>query len=293
MPPGTKKRKSSKKKKKLGGNSNNNNNALFYTSASATNSHFHDEEVLIHDGDQETDSGEFSFSASRDHQFNYREKTREKQLEISHSESSIDKNKSNALKNGSNKANIVAIEEGGTIQLEKELKLEGESMSHNINIDYVEPTRFPREGGLQWSSSSSSKPAMSKDIVRVTTSASDIDIVALHSIGSSEKENEKRELGVMDEKTRASDVFMDTGLEKRDNKAVATSDVKISVALKDDNKRDLSYDAPAVDASVHADDMNGSPHDHQPLVALVPRPVQTTSWKSCCGLFEVFAGSNK
>ncbi|KAI8569001.1 hypothetical protein RHMOL_Rhmol02G0245100 [Rhododendron molle] len=32
--------------------------------------------------------------------------------------------------------------------------------------------------------------------------------------------------------------------------------------------------------------------DSQPLVASAPRPVQTTSWMSCCGLFEVFTGGS-
>ncbi|XP_019247639.1 PREDICTED: uncharacterized protein LOC109227086 [Nicotiana attenuata] len=123
----------------------------------------------------------------------------------------------------------------------------------------------------------------------------------LHSIESSAKENEERDLGVMDEKTRVSDVLVDTGLEKMDNEAnatlhddaVATSDAKPSAALRNEEKLELSSDTHAVHASVRADEMKGSPHDDQTPVALVPRPVQTTSWKSCCGLFEVFAGSNK
>ncbi|KAJ8531517.1 hypothetical protein K7X08_026951 [Anisodus acutangulus] len=208
------------------------------------------EEDLRRDDNKETDGGEVSYPASQDHQ-----------LEISHSGSFFDENKSSAVKNGSKEANIVAIEGRGTVQVERELKLEGESSSHNINIEHVGPARFPHEGGLRRrSSSSSSKPAMSEDIVQVATSAPD---------------------------------FVDTRLEKRDNEAVETSGAKPSVAQNDDGKLECSYDEPAVDACVHADDMNGSLHDHQLPVALVPRPVQTTSWKSCCGLFEVFAGSNK
>ncbi|KAM3239394.1 putative protein DDB [Capsicum annuum] len=412
MPSGPKKRKAARRKKLLEENNNNNKNnnnvSQLSTSDSAVNSQYHGKEDLKHGGHKEIDVGEVGSAASQDHQFNGREGTGKKQLEISHSESSVDKSKSNALKKGSNEAKKVAIEGGDTV--------EGESMSHNSNVERVEPLRLPHEGGcLRRRSSSNSKPAMSEDTIQVATSASDIDIVALHSIGSSEKENEKRELDIMDEKTR-------------DNKAVATSDTKISVALKDDDKLDLSYDAPAVDVSVHADDINSfpgdknksnslkkgsneankvaiekegsmshnsniervepsrfphegglrrrssssskpamsedivqvatsssdidtvtlhsigssdkenekrildalatsnakpfvavkdndklelsynapavdagvhaddmksSPPDHQTPVALVPRPAQTTSWKSCCGLFEVFAGSNK
>ncbi|XP_060189559.1 uncharacterized protein LOC132618540 [Lycium barbarum] len=278
MPSGAKKRKAAKKKKKLGGN----NNAQSSKSATVTNSHSHGEEDLRPGDNKETDGGEVSHLASQDHQ-----------LEISHSKSSIDENKSNAVKNGDKKAKLVAKGDGGSIQVERESKLEGESTSHNNNIEHAGPVRFPHEGGLRRRSSSSSKPAMSEDIVQVATSASDIDALTLHPIGSSKQENEKRKLGVMDEKTRASDVFVSTGLKKRDGEAVATSDAKPSVDLKDDDKLELSYDAPTVDASVHGGDINGSPHDHQPPIALGPRPAQTTSWKSCCGLFELFAGSNK
>ncbi|XP_015070311.1 uncharacterized protein LOC107014765 isoform X2 [Solanum pennellii] len=247
-------------------------------------------ENLKHGDEKETDGGDVSYSASQDHQFNGNEGTREKQLEIPHSESSIDNNKSNALEKRSNEVNKVAMVEGGIVQVERELKLEDESMRNNINIERVEPAKFPREGGLRKRSSSSSKPSMSEDIVQVATTASDIDNEAF---GSSEKENEKRELGVMDEKTRTLNVVEKTGLEKRDYEAVATSNAKPFKAVKDDDKLEISYNVPVVDAGVRANNMEGSTHEHQPLVALDPRPVQTTSWKSCCGLFEVFAGSNK
>ncbi|CAK9163652.1 unnamed protein product, partial [Ilex paraguariensis] len=57
------------------------------------------------------------------------------------------------------------------------------------------------------------------------------------------------------------------------------------------------YNAPGADTS------NGAEHlkdpevpecsDIQPLGDSALRPVQTTSWKSCCGLFELLTGSNK
>ncbi|KAL7142549.1 hypothetical protein ABFS83_08G130800 [Erythranthe nasuta] len=31
----------------------------------------------------------------------------------------------------------------------------------------------------------------------------------------------------------------------------------------------------------------------EPLLARAPRPVETTSWKSCCGLFDLFSGSGR
>lgn len=93
----------------------------------------------------------------------------------------------------------------------------------------------------------------------------------LHSVESSGKENEERDLGVMDEKTRVSEVLVDTGLEKMDNEvnatlhddAVATSDAKPSAALRNEEKLELSSDTHAVHASVRADEMKGSPLDDQ------------------------------
>ncbi|VFQ97083.1 unnamed protein product [Cuscuta campestris] len=58
----------------------------------------------------------------------------------------------------------------------------------------------------------------------------------------------------------------------------------------------LSYSAPKIEASVEADPLTDSKlsesADSQHQNGLAIRPVQT-SWKGCCGLFELFKGSNR
>ncbi|KAK6797258.1 hypothetical protein RDI58_004960 [Solanum bulbocastanum] len=175
------------------------------------------------------------------------------------------------------------------------------------------------------------KAAISEDIVQVTTSASDADNVIASAVEPVLKEKGEENLCVVDEKDTASDtvvenwkenlgaivdkatiseVLMETGSEKRDETATAAScdaraissgntlentDAKASATLENEEKIEAPYSAPKIDASVSAD-VKESParecHDHQ-LTVLPSRPVQTTSWKSCCGLFELFAGSNR
>ncbi|KAH0696907.1 hypothetical protein KY290_014330 [Solanum tuberosum] len=175
------------------------------------------------------------------------------------------------------------------------------------------------------------KAAISEDIVQVTTSASDADNVIASAVELVVKEKGEENLCVVDEKDTASDtvvenwkenlgaivdkatiseVLMETVSEKRDETATAAScdvsaissgntlentDAKASATLENEEKIEAPHSTPKIDASVSAD-VKESParecHDHQ-LTALPSRPVQTTSWKSCCGLFELFAGSNR
>ncbi|TMW83673.1 hypothetical protein EJD97_001001 [Solanum chilense] len=175
------------------------------------------------------------------------------------------------------------------------------------------------------------KAAISEDIVQVTASASDADNVIASAVESVVEEKGKENLCVVDEKDTASDtvvenwkenlgaivdkatiseVLMETGSEKRDETATAVScnasaissgntlestDAKAFATLENEEKIEAPHSAPKIDASVSAD-VKESParecHDHQ-FTALPSRPVQTTSWKSCCGLFELFAGSNR
>ncbi|XP_015066101.1 uncharacterized protein LOC107011207 isoform X1 [Solanum pennellii] len=175
------------------------------------------------------------------------------------------------------------------------------------------------------------KAAISEDIVQVTASASDADNVIASAVESVVEEKGEENLCVVDEKDTASDtvvenlkenlgaivdkatiseVLMETGSEKRDETATAVScnasaissgntlestDAKAFATLENEEKIEAPHSAPKIDASVSAD-VKESParecHDHQ-FTALPSRLVQTTSWKSCCGLFELFAGSNR
>ncbi|KAL3345043.1 hypothetical protein AABB24_024147 [Solanum stoloniferum] len=175
------------------------------------------------------------------------------------------------------------------------------------------------------------KAAISEDIVQVTTSASDADNVIASAVEPVLKEkgeenlcvvgekdtasdtvveNWKENLGAIVDKATISEVLMETGSEKIDETTTAAScdasaissgntlentDAKASATLENEEKIEAPHSAPKIDASVSAD-VKESParecHDHQ-LTVLPSRPVQTTSWKSCCGLFELFAGSNR
>ncbi|KAL2494599.1 uncharacterized protein Fot_38356 [Forsythia ovata] len=66
--------------------------------------------------------------------------------------------------------------------------------------------------------------------------------------------------------------------------AEATSDANECAAQGTDDKLTLSYSV----AENEKD--SGVP---KPMVASTPRAVQTTSWKSCCGLFEILTGSER
>ncbi|KAM3284767.1 hypothetical protein P3S67_023566 [Capsicum chacoense] len=182
------------------------------------------------------------------------------------------------------------------------------------------------------STSDLDKTAISENIVQVTTSASAADNVSTSTVESVVKEKGEENLCVVDEKGAASDtvvdnceenfgaivdkatiseVLMETGSEKRNEAVSAASsdvsaisngnslentDAKASATLENEEKIEVPHSAPKIDASVCADNVKESParecHDRQ-VTALPSRPVQTTSWKNCCGLFELFAGSNR
>lgn len=397
MPSGAKKRKAAKKKKQV--------QAIEPPSRSTGS--FPGEEDLKRD-DKESDS-EGSSPASQDYQNHQNQFTEgevedgEKQLDDSH-DRSVEENEFNGVKHEGKEVEIVGNEEGGLVQVERELKVECESESQKISVENAETMIESNRGGLQRSSSSSSssvekydvadkndvvvddaptvelvkdieslldknsivvddapavelvkdneslpdeqvadilvettsacdldKAAISEDIVQVTTSASDADNVIASAVEPVVKEKGEENLCVVDEKDTASDtvvenwkenlgaivdkatiseVLMETVSEKRDETATAAScdasaissgntlentDAKASAILENEEKIEAPHSIPKIDASVSAD-VKESParecHDHQ-LTALPSRPVQTTSWKSCCGLFELFAGSNR
>lgn len=180
------------------------------------------------------------------------------------------------------------------------------------------------------SASDLDKAAISEDVVQVTTSASDADNVTGSTVKPVVKEKGAEKLYVVDEKDTAldtvtenweenldvvvdkatvSEVLVETRLEKRDEAASAVScevsavstgnavpntDIKASLNIENEDKVEPPHNG---DVGVCADNVKEFPanefHDHQLKVALPSRPVQTTSWKGCCGLFELFAGSNR
>ncbi|XP_059669291.1 uncharacterized protein LOC132314443 [Cornus florida] len=76
--------------------------------------------------------------------------------------------------------------------------------------------------------------------------------------------------------------------------AAASSDVK-GFAPQENKDKLMSFNPPGVDTSSGAEHIKDTEvpecSESQPLVDSAPQVVQTTSLKSCCGLFEVFTGS--
>ncbi|KAL1562606.1 hypothetical protein AAHA92_05170 [Salvia divinorum] len=69
------------------------------------------------------------------------------------------------------------------------------------------------------------------------------------------------------------------------------SDLK-TLAEETDERLSLSYNAPIATHDKGADLVKDSGVT-EPLLVPPPRPMKTTSWKGCCGLFELFTDSDR
>uniref|UniRef100_A0A3Q7FNZ8 Uncharacterized protein n=1 Tax=Solanum lycopersicum TaxID=4081 RepID=A0A3Q7FNZ8_SOLLC len=149
MPSGAKKRKAAKKKKQV----------QAVEPPSRSTGSFPGEEDLKRD-DKESDS-EGSSPASQDYQNHQNQFTEgevedgEKQLDDSR-DRSIEENEFNGVKHEGKEVEIAGNEEGGLVQVERELKVECESESQKISVENAEIMIESNPGGLQRSSSSSS-----------------------------------------------------------------------------------------------------------------------------------------
>ncbi|KAL0398389.1 UNVERIFIED_CONTAM: hypothetical protein Sradi_2182200 [Sesamum radiatum] len=121
--------------------------------------------------------------------------------------------------------------------------------------------------------------------------------VAPYVVESVAQENGGKKLSSVEDKVGTSMACVYDALERKEEaivqsvKTTATiSDPKECVAQETDDRLALPYNAPSPTAD------NGAEHKKdsgvtQPLLVPSPHPVHRTSWKSCCGLFEVFSGS--
>nr|GMD03108.1 suppressor protein SRP40 [Ipomoea batatas]GME16374.1 suppressor protein SRP40 [Ipomoea batatas] len=144
------------------------------------------------------------------------------------------------------------------------------------------------------------KTAISEEMIQVEDST-----MTSYAIQSDLVKNEKKKLGVDDENASISEVRVGVGSQTNDNKAVQTSHDtaaetlygKGSATQENGVKPTPAYDSPEVDVSTGADPIKDSEipecSDSQPPVGSVLQPVQTTSFKGCCGLFELFTGSSR
>lgn len=126
----------------------------------------------------------------------------------------------------------------------------------------------------------------------------DINPVALSSVKSVVEETGEKETSCFEDKVIISTSAPDTALEPKEEATIHSienistiSDPKEECVLQaTDDQLIVSYNAPATIAENGANNIVDSGVT-EPMVRTAPRSVQTTSWKSCCGLFEVFAGS--
>ncbi|XP_057494975.1 uncharacterized protein LOC130780045 isoform X2 [Actinidia eriantha] len=128
---------------------------------------------------------------------------------------------------------------------------------------------------------------VSKEVLHVNDGATVENPKSFSEYESGLKENGKHE------SSGVSPVSMDMGSEPKEDKMSpkvieysAVSSVAVSSGAQEDDDK-LPQSSCVEDSAVT------ECSDNQPSVVLAPRPVQTTSWTSCCGLFELFTGSRR
>ncbi|XP_057463048.1 uncharacterized protein LOC130753117 isoform X2 [Actinidia eriantha] len=136
----------------------------------------------------------------------------------------------------------------------------------------------------------------SKEVISVNSSLSVENAMRSNEFKLGLKENGKHEV------SGVSPVAMDMRSQPNEDKVASaeyknsavSSGVVVFGVQEDENKLSASSEIPSVDNINGGEHIEGSVisecSDRQPLVASAQRAVQTTSWKSCCGLFELFTG---
>lgn len=128
------------------------------------------------------------------------------------------------------------------------------------------------------------------------------------------KENGEKEAILLERNGRMPPNCVNLGPDNRGTEAIVKKhetgiapDAKISAACDVEDKLSVSSNVPATETANGSDSSNSSnlvehlkdpevpkSSDCQaPLIASAPRVVQRTSWMNCCGLLEVFSGSNR
>ncbi|KAL0328939.1 UNVERIFIED_CONTAM: hypothetical protein Scaly_2326500 [Sesamum calycinum] len=309
MPSGSKKRKAAKKKKENQPNNHPNN-------PSPASAHSHGGEDVKNQDDKESDVGEVSSPASQDN-YSHQNFSREGEAEEIEGRENI----SNVPSAEGVKTDVVGdpniVVEESSIPVEREFKIEDES---DIKDGKHDDSAKESNEGVDVT------PVV--DSGKVADSLSGGQAEAIHTANIEEAEDPTIENipAFVSEKTAddpagpsvVESVFKDNGVKKLisfEDKvgSSAVSDVTVSqqteeassppaennikipdqkecVAQETDDRLTLSYNAPIATADNGAERENDSGVT-EPLLAPAIRPVQTTSWKSCCGLFEVFTGS--
>lgn len=266
MPSGAKKRKAAKKKKE---NQNQSNN---HSDSAPAPAHAHGED------DRESDVGEVSSPMSQEHQ----------KLPMEGGDEKIEKDSEVS---------------------EKEIKIEDELGKKDGIIDHDdEANRASYDGGSSGSSggsnSSSSddespgiKKGQAESIIASVGSVEvaeggDLVVEALHVVESTLKQNGKKKCCSVKERISTSEPSVNEANAQSAESTPTTLDQKACVTATQEN--DERSTSPYIASTAAVD--NGAQHVKDSVVtelvaAPSPYPIQKTSWKGCCGLFEVFSSS--
>ncbi|KAG8365586.1 hypothetical protein BUALT_Bualt18G0120800 [Buddleja alternifolia] len=185
-------------------------------------------------------------------------------------------------------SNIV-VEGANVVRVEREPEIEDESDKKDEIFEHDET-----DGGSSSGSSSSSSNGSDDESKGIESSQAVVDIspvVDPVNVADPVVEN----LPVVD--------LMKTSLsgEKAevDSSSIVQSVFKVNGDISDKNEEEIVKSVETV-ATIpdqkecvmqESDDREKHSEVTEPLLAHAPHAVQTASWKSCCGLFEVFAGS--
>ncbi|XP_057797668.1 uncharacterized protein LOC131013565 [Salvia miltiorrhiza] len=288
MPSGAKKRKAAKKRKGTQPNNNPNPSPAASTQGGSD---------VKHQDDRQSDVGEASSTASQEHPSHHDLLTEGEEEKIETRE------------NASNLPQVEGVKiEGDHIVVEgKAVKIEDEFSG---KFEHEETERKSYDGGSSGSSSSSSSNSSDDESHAVKSSRAVIHTVpATIMIGEASEAVVDCVPPVVSDKvsllsegvegdTSAPSKFKENGsvVEEATVPSVenvdAASDEKTCAVAETDERLSLSYNAPIATHDNGAD-LEKDSGVTKPLLVPPPRPVQTTSWKGCCGLFELFTGSDR
>ncbi|CAI9787984.1 unnamed protein product [Fraxinus pennsylvanica] len=320
MPSGAKKRKAAKKKKAVESSSNNNNNSIPPDSTAQS----HGDDDLKHQDDKDSDGVEVSSPAPQEHCSHHYSFTEDEGVEVEQEliTSNVPSDRSIFLVEGelngedeSDRKDIKIVYDGGEPGSSSSTSSDDEShvvedskiVIENVTfVDSAKPVNFLSEQQAEEIHVVSVEE--DSDLVKKTSPVVDLEKISMLDekvqVGicateSELKANEMEKLSYADEKVIISATIVDVVSERNEDVptdglieiAAATSNAKECATQENDDKLTPSYALPRVDANkeVEREKDNKFP---EVLAAPDPcRPVQTTSWKSCCGLFEVLSGS--
>lgn len=195
----------------------------------------------------------------------------------SSSSSSSSDNESHGIKNSESAMDISSVVDS--------TKVADSLSAMSADSIFSAPTKEARDSVAE-------KISVSGEQVGVDISSPTNITVAPYVVESGDQENGGKKLNSVEDKVGTS-----MALERKEEaivqsvQATATiSGPKESVAQETDERLTLPYNAPSATADNEAEHKKDSGVT-QPLLVPSPHRVHGTSWKSCCGLFEVFSGS--